>query len=59
LYQLLDPHKGEIMTAVSTPIRSERRVKKDRPAYLDPELLARVAENAEARLMARTAKRNG
>jgi len=38
--------------------RAERRIKKERPSYLNPELLNRISENADARLHARTNKRN-
>ena len=41
------------------PRRAERRVKQERPAYLNPELLDRIAENADARLLARVRKQRG
>lgn len=41
------------MTTATTPIRTERRVKKERPGYLTPEVMERAATNAEARLAAR------
>ncbi|WP_223535580.1 hypothetical protein [Pseudomonas sp. GL-B-16] len=43
----------------NTQRRAERRVKKDRPAYLNPELLCRIAENADDRLLARVRKQRG
>lgn len=43
----------------ASPRRTERRVKKDRPAYLNAELLDRIAENSDARLLARVRKQRG
>ncbi|MNN42614.1 hypothetical protein D3C81_1568080 [compost metagenome] len=38
---------------------SERRVKKVRPSYLNPDVLERAAANAEARLVERVRKQRG
>lgn len=43
----------------ATSRRGERRVKKERPAYLNAELLDRIAENSDARLLARVRKQRG
>lgn len=42
-----------------TAQRTESRTRKVRPSYLNPETLARAAENGEARLVARLRKQRG
>ncbi len=39
--------------------RTESRTRKVRPAYLNPEILARAVENGESRLIARVRKQRG
>lgn len=43
----------------TTQRRPQRRVKEERPAYLNAELLDRIADNADARLLARVRKQRG
>jgi hypothetical protein len=57
------PQEGNSMMIATlcetTQRRPQRRVKEERPAYLNAELLDRIADNADARLLARVRKQRG